>query len=200
MGRKGGNGGVVAFLFFSDANERTNGFPAFSLQSVSPLQHAPLPGHCGRTKLPARDPITWNFSREAGIVYREAEGGAEWRKGRETWRATRALATSFLFPPLLLSLHLPFFAPTVLQNPPTLRPSVLLFTAPLWVGKPKTETGAKHNCMLEPSEPWAGAADKRSLCPLRKWLSQDPPSPPHTGESGLRVHVSLICTFSSGVH
>lgn len=52
-------GGVEgAFLPFSDANERRNGFPAFSLQSVSPLQHAPLPGHCGRTKLQARDPIT----------------------------------------------------------------------------------------------------------------------------------------------
>lgn len=59
-------------LAFSDANEGTNGFPAFSLQSVSPLQHALLPGHCGRTKLQALDPITWNFSREAAIVYREA--------------------------------------------------------------------------------------------------------------------------------
>lgn len=52
--REGGG----TFLPFSDANERRNGFAAFSLQSVSPLQHAPLPGHCGRTKLQARDPIT----------------------------------------------------------------------------------------------------------------------------------------------
>lgn len=58
-GEKNKRGGVEgAFLLFSDANERRNGFPAFSLQSVSPLQHAPLPGHCGRTKLQARDPIT----------------------------------------------------------------------------------------------------------------------------------------------
>lgn len=41
-----------------DANERRNGFPAFNLQSVSPLQHAPLPRHCDRTKLQAWDPIT----------------------------------------------------------------------------------------------------------------------------------------------
>lgn len=110
--KKGGCGGG-AFLLFSDANERTNGFPAFSLQSVSPLQHALLPGHCGRTKLQALDPITWNFSREAAIVYREAareglgeRGETERRKGRVTWQATRVQATSFLFPPSLLALLL----------------------------------------------------------------------------------------------
>lgn len=55
MSRKTGDGkkevdvGGLSPLF--DANEKRNGFPAFNLQSVSPLQHAPLPGHCGRTKL-----------------------------------------------------------------------------------------------------------------------------------------------------
>lgn len=53
---KGGVYGGLSPLF--DANESRNGFPAFNLQSVSPLQHAPLPGHCGRTKLQAWDPVT----------------------------------------------------------------------------------------------------------------------------------------------
>lgn len=67
MARKRGNGKGVClcvcvkdggFFSFSDANERRNGFLALSLQSVSPLLHAPLLGHCGSTKLQAQDPIT----------------------------------------------------------------------------------------------------------------------------------------------
>lgn len=121
----------------------------------------------------------------------------ERRKGRVTWRAPRAQATSFLSflssPALLLFLLiLPFFSLSCLSfntPPPPLPYSCprLPSTTLLWVGKPKAETGAKHDGMLEPSEPWAGAADKRPLCQLRKWLSQDPPSPPYTGAAGLEA-------------
>lgn len=63
------------FFPLSDANEKRS-FSSFSLQSVSLLQHAPLPGHCASTKIQAWYPITWNFSREAAIV-RCGVGGGE---------------------------------------------------------------------------------------------------------------------------
>lgn len=74
-----GKRGDIFFFFlfppFSDANEKRSFF-SFSLQSVSLLQHAPLPGHCASTKIQAWYPITWNFSREAAIV-RCGVGGGE---------------------------------------------------------------------------------------------------------------------------
>lgn len=122
-----------------------------------------------------------------------------------TWRAPRAQATSFLSssPVLLLFLLLlPFFSPSCLSFTPSRShplfryPCPALPSNPLWGGKPKAETGAKHDGMLEPGEPWAGAADKRPLCPLRKRLSQDPPAPPHTGAASLEAQACLVCTCS----
>lgn len=65
------------FFPLSDANEKRS-FSSFSLQSVSLLQHAPLPGHCASTKIQAWYPITWNFSREAAIVRCGVGGGRGW--------------------------------------------------------------------------------------------------------------------------
>lgn len=98
-------------------------------------------------------------------------------------------------PPSCLSFMIP---PTKKKNIPN--PPALFSTTPLWGGRPKAETGAKHDGMLESSEPWARGADKRPLCPLRKWLSQDPPSPPHWSSRprgpGLPACTALHCTCS----
>lgn len=131
-----------------DANERRNGFPALNLQSVSPLQHAPLPRHCDRTKLQAWDPITWNFSREAAIVWRRAAGERLGRRGSWTgWKGgwlgeppglrphpftSRLLLILILLVPLLVLLFV---------HHPSNNTSVFAFAPPLWGGVPKVERG-----------------------------------------------------------
>lgn len=113
-----------------------------------------------------------------------------------------SLPSSLAFVFILL---LPFFSPLLsfFHDPPPPKknipnPPALFSTTPLWGGRPKAETGAKHDGMLESSEPWARGADKRPLCPLRKWLSQDPPSPPHWSSRprGPGLPACLHCTCS----